>query len=105
MVLFISEKQETICMNLYDLSLTLKIFLLESPQGSVLGPLLFLIYINDLHNCVKYSKTYHFADDNNILYSNKSLEVLVKNINHDSKTLSGWLKANKLCLNVKKLYQ
>ena len=48
------------------------------PQGSVLGSLLFLIYISDLHICVKYTKTYHFADDTNILYSNKSLEELVK---------------------------
>ena len=40
------------------------------PQGSVLGPLLFLIYINDLHNCIKYSKTYHFADDTSIFTGN-----------------------------------
>ena len=37
------------------------------PQGSVLGPLLFLVYIIDLHKCVKYSKVYHFADDSNML--------------------------------------
>ena len=72
------------------------------PQGSVLRLMLFLIYINDLHTYVKYSKTYHFANDTNILYSNKSLEKLVKNINHDLKRDSLKLNANKLCLNVKK---
>ena len=68
---------------------------------SVLGPLLFLIYINDLLKCIKYSRTYHFVDDTNICYD-KSLYTLANKVNHDLKNLSQWLKANKLCLNVKK---
>ena len=68
------------------------------PQGSVLGPLLFLLYINDLNKSIKN----HFADDTNILLSNKSVELLAKNMNQDPKNLSQCLKANTLSLNVKK---
>ena len=57
------------------------------PHGSVLGPLLFLVYINDLCICVKYSETSPFADDTNMLQSHSSLETLVKPMNLDLKNL------------------
>ena len=48
------------------------------PQGSVLGPLLFLIYINDLHSTIKFCTTRHFADDTNLVIKNNSLKQLKK---------------------------
>ena len=71
-------------------------------QGSVPGPLLFLVYINDLHKCVKYSKVYHFPDDTNMLQSDNSLKNVAKRMNLDFKNLSQWVKANKLSLNFTK---
>ena len=47
-------------------------------------------------------KVYHFADDTNVLLSNKSLELLAKKMNQDLKNLPQWLKAHKLSLNIKK---
>ena len=72
------------------------------PQGSVLGPLLFLIYINDLHSSITYSNTRHFADDTNLLISNNSLKQLKKRLNLDLRKLVNWLKANKISLNASK---
>ena len=72
------------------------------PQGSVLGPLLFIIYINDLHQAIKFSKVHHFADDTNLLYINKSIKKINQHINHDLQLLCHWLRANKLSLNTDK---
>ena len=69
------------------------------PQGSVLGPILFLIYINDLHRCIKYSTTYHFADDTNLLHISKNYKILQKRVNYDLFSLHKWLTANKISLN------
>ena len=67
-------------------------------QGSILGPLLFLIYINDMHLAVKQSTIYHFADDTNFLFSCKSQKELRKKMNNDLKLLYDWLCANRLSL-------
>ena len=72
------------------------------PQGSILGPLLFLIYINDMHMAVEFSTIHHFADDTNILYSCKSLKGLRKRVNADLAYLHDWLCANRLSLNAGK---
>ena len=72
------------------------------PQGSVLSPLFFLIYANDLDKCIKHPKSYHFANHTNILQSSSSLIDLAKKVNYDLKKLCQWLKTNILCPKVVK---
>ena len=71
-------------------------------QGSVLGPLLFLIYINDLNIALKYSTVRHFADDTILLIKNKSLKQIKKHLNLDLRHLCKWLQANKISLDSSK---
>ena len=72
-----------------------------TPQGSVLGPLLLLLYINGLNQAIKFCKVYHFADDL-ICYVWVTIKKLNKLFNADLKHLANWLNANKISLNVKK---
>ena len=72
------------------------------PQGSILGPLLFLLYINDMNKAVKHSIIHHFADDTNLLCKEKNLKILRMKMNEDLKLIFQWLCANRLSLNVSK---
>ena len=70
--------------------------------GSVLGPLLFLLYINDIHTCSDSFNFYLFADDTNILNANKNLRSLEATVISELKKLYLWLVSKKLTLNTKK---
>ena len=72
------------------------------PQGSVLGPLLFLIFINDLNTAIKHSETFHFTDDTCLLNIKDSVKQINKVVNKDLKFLVQWLNANRISLNVAK---
>ena len=72
------------------------------PQGSVLGPLLFLLYINDLNEAISHSIIHHSADDTNILFSHKCLKKIDKYINHDLSQIVQWLRGNIISLNASK---
>ena len=58
------------------------------PQGSILGPLLFFIYINDMHCALKESTVHHFADDTNLLFSHKDPVHIRKVMNKELKSLT-----------------
>ena len=72
------------------------------PQGTILGPLLFLVYINDLPNCLSLSIPRMYADDTHITYAGSDLHVIQYSLSHDLEKLSKWLVCNRLTLNATK---
>ena len=72
------------------------------PQGSILGPLLFIIYLNDLPLVVRNLTVSCYADDTAIYYSDQDVDVITRNLEEDLGCIDYWLKANKLSLNVNK---
>ena len=72
------------------------------PQGSVLGPLLFILYTNDLPNALRTANCVLFADDTTIYKSSNNLCQLITDISANLARLTDWFRANKLSLNIKK---
>ena len=72
------------------------------PQGSILGPLLFLLYVNDLQKASSIVKPIMFADDTNIFFSDKHITSLFSTMNNELKNIQSWFNSNKLSLNASK---
>ena len=72
------------------------------PQGSILGPLLFLIIFNDLTDVVKHSRVIKYADDTVLYVSDKDVRVISRKLTNDLTKLSNWLTETELVINLKK---
>ena len=98
---YLNERKQLVKINeVKSATLTIKCGV---PQGSVLGPLLFLIYIYDIHRVSKLLKFHLFADDTSLLFPHREEHVIEEIVNQDLKQVNNWLSANKLSLNVKKM--
>ena len=72
------------------------------PQGSILGPLLFMICFNDFHTCLRHAKTIKFADDTVLYFSHTDFHVIENSLNDDMEHVFEFLTENELILNAKK---
>ena len=97
---YLLDRKQFVSINGHDSNLASILYCVL--QGSVLGPLLFLIYINELNLVTKFCKVYHFADDTNLFYFSKPLTKLDKYVNHDMKNLTDWLNACNISPNMQK---
>jgi len=97
---YISDRYQQVCIN-GELSPQLPINI-GVPQGSILGPLLFLLYINDLPTCLSYCKAHLYADDTVLYLSSANPSQAQSYLSHDLNNICNWLTLNKLTLNTKK---
>ena len=97
---YLSERKQYVTYN--ETKSSIKSIRCGVPQGSIFGPLLFLIYINDLVSVCQRTMPILFADDTNLFINGDNLLQMVQTLNAELDNISNWLKANKLSLNVKK---
>ena len=72
------------------------------PQGSCLGPLLFIIYLNDFEKCLEFSKASMYADDTHVTLTSSNIDVLLTNAHKELRNISEWMRVNKLSANPQK---
>ena len=97
---YLNERKQYVCMN--NIHSQMLDITCGVPQGSLLGPKLFILYINDMCNISKLFNYILFADDTNLYCSGENLEELNIQINESLAELKIWFSANKLSLNIQK---
>ena len=97
---YLSNRKQFVSINGFDS--VLKDITCGVPQGSSLGPVLFLLFINDFRLCVSKTSMGHFADDTFIVYNSTKAKTIETIINTELKLVMKWLRLNKLSLNTRK---
>ena len=97
---YLSDCKQFVCISGYDSDLMTVDCCVS--QGFVLGPLLFLIYINGHHKATPFCQVHHFADSTNLFHIRQSVKSLNKLVNCDMKYLNVWLSPNKIWIDAEK---
>lgn len=99
---YLNERNQAVKLN--NQMSSLKSYHFGVPQGSILGPLFFLVYVNDLKNCLSNTFPVLYADDTNIFMSGRDVGSMTALFNNDLANLSEWLRSNRLSLNLSKTH-